>query len=134
MLKVPKTTAVFLLEISKNPVQKTQIKHKNKWRFGKKSHKVAQDQEQASEQASQVDSKSRACQLVSYQAKPSLAELSQAGPSETDQVKHRIPLHSKANRSKASQANQESQAKLASQQASQANQASEAKAKPRQVS
>ena len=47
--------AVFLLEISKNHVQKTSIKNKNKCHFAKRSFKVAQNQELANERASQVN-------------------------------------------------------------------------------
>ena len=43
------------LFFSKNHAQKTPIKNKKKCRFAKKSLKVAQNQEQASERASQVN-------------------------------------------------------------------------------
>ena len=50
------------LFFSKNIAQKTPIKNKKKWRFAKTCFKVAQNQAQASERASQVNQASQAIQ------------------------------------------------------------------------
>ena len=50
------------LFFSKNHAQKAQIKNKKKCHFAKKNLKVAENQEQASERASQVNQASQAIQ------------------------------------------------------------------------